>query len=57
MLFLSYYPHSLPRSFKKVKGISLMPPSVRPSVRPSVMLSPPKPLDKIQPNLVCELLT
>ena len=27
------------------------------SVRPSVMLSPPKPLDKIQPNLVCELLT
>ena len=27
-----------------------------PSVRPSVMLSHPKPLDKIQPNLVCELL-
>ena len=23
----------------------------------SVMLSPPKPLDEIQPNLVCELLT
>ena len=28
-----------------------------PSVRLSVMLSPPKPLDEIQPNLVCELLT
>ena len=34
-----------------------LPPSVRPSVRPSVTLSPPKPLDRIQPNLVCELLT
>ena len=32
-------------------------PSVRPSLLPSVMLSPPKPLDEIQPNLVCELLT
>ena len=31
--------------------------SVRPSACPSVMLSPPKPLDEIQPNLVCELLT
>ena len=30
---------------------------LRPSVRPSVTLSPPKPLDEIQPNLVCELLT
>ena len=28
-----------------------------PSVRLSVMLSPPKSLDEIQPNLVCELLT
>ena len=28
-----------------------------PSVRPSVSLSPPKPLDEIHPNLVCELLT
>ena len=27
------------------------------SVRPSVTLSHPKPLDEIQPNLVCELLT
>ena len=26
-------------------------------LRPSVTLSPPKPLDEIQPNLVCELLT
>ena len=31
--------------------------SVRLSVRPSVTLSPPKPLDEIQPNLVCGLLT
>ena len=31
--------------------------SVHPSVPPSVMLSPPKPMDKIQPNLVCELHT
>ena len=32
--------------------------SVRPwSVRLSVILSPPKPFDEIQPNLVCELLT
>ena len=30
--------------------------SVHPAVPPSVMLSP-KPLDEIQPNLVCELLT
>ena len=28
-----------------------------PSVRLSVMLSPPKPLDEFQPNLVCEILT
>ena len=31
-------------------------PSVRPSVSLSVMLSPPKPLVEIQPNLVCKLL-
>ena len=31
--------------------------SLHPSVRSSVMLSLPKPLDEIQPNLVCELLT
>ena len=28
-----------------------------PSVRASVTLSPPKPLDEIQLNLLCELLT
>ena len=42
-----------PCFFKKAKGILLSPPSVR----PSVMLFPPLPLDEIQPNLVCELLT
>ena len=46
-----------PRFFKKAKGILQSPPSVCPSVLLSVMLSHPKPLDKIQPNLVCELLT
>ena len=35
--------------FKKAMGILQSP--------PSIMLSPHKPLDKIQPNLVCELLT
>ena len=40
-----------PRFFTKAKAIVIA------SVRLSVMLSPPKPLDKIQPNLVCELLT
>ena len=46
-----------PRFFKKASGILQSPPSVCPSVHPSVTLSPPKPLDEIQPNLVCELLT
>ena len=50
-----------PRFFKKASGILQSPSSVHlsvcSSVRPSVMLSPPKPLDEIQPNLVCELLT
>ena len=58
-----YYPHAF---LKKRRGsCNLLRPSVRPSVclsvrssvRLSVMLSPPKPLDEIQPNLVCELLT
>ena len=31
--------------------------SVHLSICLSFMLSPPKPLDKIQPNLLCELLT
>ena len=42
--------------FKKSEG-DIVIASVRPSVCPFVMLSPPKPLDEIQPNLVCELLT
>ena len=46
-----------PRFFKKAKGILLLPSSANLSVRPSVMSSPPKPLDEIQPNLVCEILT
>ena len=47
-----FYPHA----FLKSDGdIAIA--SVRPSVCPSVTLSPPKPLDEIQPNLVCELLT
>ena len=63
----AFYPHAF---FKKRRGYcnrlrpSVRPSvcpfvrlSVRPSVRLSVMLSPPKPLDEIQPNLVCELLT
>ena len=46
-----------PRFLEKASGILLSPPSVCPSVRLSVMLSPPKPLDGIQPNLVSGLLT
>ena len=30
---------------------------LHPPIHPSVMLSPPKPLAEIQPNLVCQLLT
>ena len=44
-----YNPHAF---FKKCEGDIVIA-----SVRLSVMLSPPKPLDEIQPNLVCELLT
>ena len=44
------YPHAF---LKKAKGILQSPLSVR----LSVMLSPPKPLDDIQPNLVSEQLT
>ena len=47
---------SYPMLFLKSEG-DIVIASVRLSVRPSVMLSPPKPLDKIKPNLVCELLT
>ena len=50
-----YYPHAF---LKKRRGYcNRLCPSIRPSVCRSVMLSPPKPLDEIQPNLVCELLT
>ena len=45
-----------PRFLKKCEG-DIVIASVRPSFRLFIMLSPPKPLDKIQPNLVCELLT
>ena len=53
------YPHA----FLKKRGgyCNRLRPSVRPSVhlsvRPSITLSPPKPLDEIQLNLVCGLLT
>ena len=46
----------IPTLFLKSEG-DIVIASVRPSVCPSVMPSPPKPLDEIQPNLVCELLT
>ena len=46
-----------PRFFKKASRILQSPPSVCPSLCLSVKLSPPKPLDEILPNLVCELLT
>ena len=49
MISAVYYPHAF---LKKRRGILQSPPSVR----LSVTLSPPKPLDEIQPNLVCELL-
>ena len=42
-----YYPHAF---LKKRQGYCNR-------LRPSVKLSPPKPLDEIQPNLVCELLS
>ena len=48
---LVYYPHAF---LKKRRGYCNR---LRPSVRPSVTLSTPKPLDEIQPNLVCGLLT
>ena len=35
-------------------GLDMIEEAVCPSVCLSVMLSPPKPLDEIQPNLVCE---
>ena len=50
----------IPTLFRKSVGdivIASVRPSVCPSVRPSYMLSPPKLLDRIQPNLVSGLLT
>ena len=46
----------IPTLFRKSVG-DIVIASVRPSVRLSVMLSPPKPLDRIQPNFVNGLLT
>ena len=48
----AYYPHA----FLKKRGgyCNLLHPSVCPSVRYAISS---KPLDEIQPNLVCELLT
>ena len=52
---VQFYPHAF---LKKRRGYcNRLRLSVPLSVGLSVMLSPPKPLDKIQPNLVCELLT
>ena len=45
------YPHAF---LKKRRGYCNR---LRPSIRPSVTLSPPKSLEEIQPNSVCELLT
>ena len=46
---ICYHPHAF---FKKGRGYCNR---LRLSFCLSVMLSPPKPLDEIQPNLVCEL--
>ena len=49
--FVIFYPHAF---LKKRRGYCNR---LRPSVRPSVTLFSPKPLDEVQPNLVCGLLT
>ena len=46
-----HYPHAF---LKKRRGYCYR---LRASVGPSVMLTPPKPLDDIQPNFVYEVLT
>ena len=43
--------HALGAGFGVLRGQKLN------SCTPNVMVYPPKPLDQIQPNLVCELLT
>ena len=55
--FFTSYPglgYSLHAFLEKQRGYWYR---LRPCVSPSVMLSPLKPFDEIQPNLVCELLT
>ena len=47
---MAFRPLLSPRFFKKCPGYCNR-------LRPSVTLSPPKPLDEITPNLMCELLT
>ena len=60
---LSFDSHNYPHAFLKKRWgyCNRLRPSARPSVplsvRLSATLSPPKPLDEIQPNLVCVLLT
>ena len=53
-MFLYAWVLIIPTLYKKRRGYCYR---LHPSVRPSIMLSPPKPLSEIQPNLVCELLT
>ena len=56
VLALCSIPFNYPHAFLKKSEGDIVIASVRSSVRLSVMLSPPKPLDDIQLNLVCELL-
>ena len=57
-VFLAPPPGALGRGQKvKYNLISIRGQKQIPSCCLSVMLSPPKPVDEIQPNLVCELLT
>ena len=51
-LLLCRLSHALGWDLRVLRGQNQIP-----SCCLSVMLSPPKPLDEIQPNLVCELLT
>ena len=56
-----FYPHAFLKNLRDIAKASVVRPPARPSARPSIRLSVtlslPKPLDVIQPNLVCELLT
>ena len=54
LLFIQCYPHIVVLVCVFLKSVDdIVIASVRPSVRLSVILAPPKPLDKIQLNLVC----